>query len=58
MVYPADEETFDERVSPEFIKDDHLNLVQSFLKRLQDFLGYGGRLHDKTGLVMPVGAML
>lgn len=58
MVYPADEETFDERVSPGFVRDDHLNLIQAFLKRLQDFVGYGGRLHDETGLVMPVGAII
>lgn len=58
MVYPANEETFDERVSPGFVRDDHLNLVQAFLKRLQGFLGYGGRLHDKTGLVMPVGSII
>lgn len=58
MVYPADEETFDNRVSPEFIKDDHLNAIQAFLKRIQDFLGYGGRLNDETGLVMPVGSVI
>jgi len=58
MVYPADEETFDERVSPEFIRDDHSNLIQAFLKRLQDFLGYGGRVHDKFGLVYPVGGWI
>jgi len=55
-MYPTDEETFNERVSPEFIKDDHLNDIQAFLKRLQDFLGYGGRLHDKFGLVLPTGS--
>lgn len=58
MVYPADEETFDERTSPEWVRQGHLNSVQEFLKRIQDFLGYGGRLHDKTGLVIPPGAMI
>jgi len=57
MVYPADEETFDERVSAEFVRDNHLNLIQAFLKRLQDFLGYGGLLNDKFGLVIPTGVM-
>lgn len=57
MVYPADEETFDERVSPEFVRDDHLNLIQAFLKRLQDFLGYGGRISDKFGIIVPPGVM-
>jgi len=55
-MYPTDEETFDERVSPEFMRDDHLNDIQALLKRLQDFLGYGGRLHDKFGLVLPAGS--
>lgn len=58
MTYPADEETFDTRTSPEWIRQGHLNSVQQFLKRIQDFLGYGGRLHDETGLVMPVGAIM
>lgn len=58
MTYPADEETFNARVSPEWIKEGHLNAIQQFLKRIQDFLGYGGRLHDKTGLVIPVGVEL
>jgi len=58
MVYPTDEETFDERVSPNFISKTHPNLIQEFLKRLQDFLGYGGRLHDKFGMVMPPGGMI
>lgn len=57
-MYPTDEETFDARVSPEWVKEGHLNSIQAFLKRLQDFLGYGGRLNDKTGLVMPVGAII
>ena len=55
MVYPTDEETFDARVSPEWIKEGHLNDVQALLKRIQDFIGYGGRLHDEKGLVNPAG---
>jgi len=55
VVYPADEETFDARATPEFIRQGHLNSIQQFLKRIQDFLGYGGRLHDEKGLVNPVG---
>ena len=58
MVYPTDEETFDTRTSPEWIRQGHLNAIQAFLKRIQDFLGYGGRLHDKSGLVIPVGAIM
>ncbi len=57
MVYPADEETFDVRNTPEFIKEGHLNSIQTFLKRIQDFLGYGGRLHDEVGLVNPSGVI-
>jgi len=56
MTYPTDEETFDARNTPEWIREGHLNSIQSLLKRIQDFLGYGGRLSDKTGLVFPVGA--
>lgn len=58
MTYPTDEETFAARNSPEWIKEGHLNSIQQFLKRIQDFLGYGGRLHDKAGLVLPVGGMI
>ena len=58
MVYPTDEETFDARATPEWIRQGHLNAVQAFLKRIQDFLGYGGRLHDEAGLVMPVGSIV
>ena len=58
MTYPTDEETFAARATPEWIREGHLNSIQQFLKRIQDFIGYGGRLHDETGLVMPVGAML
>jgi len=58
MVYPTDEETFDGRVTPEFIRQGHLNSIQGLLKRIQDFLGYGGRIHDSKGLVTPVGAIL
>ena len=32
MTFPTDEEIFDERVSPENVRDDHLNLIQAFLK--------------------------
>lgn len=56
MAYPEDEETFDVKNVLDWIRKGHLNSVGSLLKRIQDFLGYGGRLHDKTGLVMPVGA--
>jgi len=55
VVYPTDEETFDVRATPEWIREGHLNAVQQFLKRIQDFIGYGGRLHDEKGLVNPVG---
>ncbi len=55
MVYPIDEETFDPRVTPEFIKEGHLNSIQAFLKRIQDFLGYGGRISDKFGVMVPPG---
>jgi len=58
MTYPTDEETFPTRTSPKFIRQGHLNTIQAFLKRIQDFLGYGGRLHDETGLVMPVGSII
>ncbi len=58
MTYPTDEETFDARVSPEWIKEGHLNDIQALLKRIQDFIGYGGRIHDEAGLVMPVGSII
>lgn len=58
MVYPVDEETFAARNTPEWIREGHLNSIQQFLKRIQDFLGYGGRLHDKSGLVIPVGSIM
>lgn len=58
MVYPTDEETFPTRDTPEWIKEGHLNSIQTFLKRIQDFLGYGGRLHDEKGLVNPVGVII
>jgi len=58
VVYPADEETFDARNTPEWIREGHLNAIQQFLKRIQDFIGYGGRLHDESGLVMPVGSII
>lgn len=57
MVYPTDEETFDARVSPEWIKEGHLNSIQAFLKRIQDFLGYGGRVSDKFGVMVPPGVI-
>lgn len=57
MVYPNDEETFDARNTPEFIREGHLNSIQQFLKRIQDFLGYGGRLSDKFGIIVPPGVM-
>jgi len=58
MTYPIDEETFTSRTSPEFIPQGDHNGIIALLKRIQDFLGYGGRLHDVGGLVMPVGSII
>lgn len=57
MTYPTDEETFAARNTPEFIAEGHLNSIQQFLKRIQDFLGYGGRVSDKYGIMVPPGVI-